>query len=198
MNHQCLLILSFGIILWGCSNTAPPDRTIRICDDSGCSNRPANSASYDPSAAVPNPDPEGRIPALEELARQDPRAAYDLGLRYFRGDGIRKDTYKALQWMRDAAERGNFDAQKAVGRFYLTGLEEMGSDPQEAEKWLQIAADRGDHESLQLLEEAKHAKQSDQLYNRRLNDWRSAFYGYWYSGYSYGYRWRHGRWRYYR
>jgi len=35
--------------------------------------------------------------------------------------------------MRDAAERGDLGAQKAVGRLYPTGLEEMDSDPREAE-----------------------------------------------------------------
>jgi TPR repeat protein len=61
--------------------------------------------------------------------RQDPRAAYDLGLKYFRGDGLRQDSYPALKWMREAAEHGNLKAQKVIGRVYLTGLEEMGPDP---------------------------------------------------------------------
>ena len=129
MNYYRLFAIVLCLLLTDCSNTSPPDGLVRICDDSGCSNRPANSATYNPSAEFPDSDPDGRIAALEELARKDPRAAYDLGLRFFRGDGVRKDTYKALQWMRDAAERGHLEAQKAVGRFYLTGLEEMGSDP---------------------------------------------------------------------
>jgi len=56
--------------------------------------------------------------------------------------------------MRDAAERGDLGAQKAVGRLYPTGLEEMGSDPREAEKSLSIAAGRGDTEAATLLVEA--------------------------------------------
>jgi hypothetical protein len=35
--------------------------------------------------------------------------------------------------MRKAGERGNLQAQKAFGGFYLFGLEEVGSDPQGAE-----------------------------------------------------------------
>jgi TPR repeat protein len=167
---------------------------MRVCDSNGCSNQPTQSASYDPSSAIPDADPEGRIPALEALANNDPRAAYDLGLRFFRGDGVKKDTYRALQWMRNAAERGDLEAQKAVGRFYLTGLEEMGADPREAENWLKIAASRGDYEAKQLLEEATYARQSDDQDNRRLNDWRHAFYGYWNSGYSYRMHWQHGGW----
>ncbi len=167
---------------------------MKICNENGCSYQPTNTETYDSSAEFPDPDPDGRIAALEEIARQDPRAAYDLGLRFFRGDGIRKDTYLALKWMRDAAERGNFDAQKAVGRFYLTGLEEMGSDPKEAERWLSLAAERGDRESAQLLKEATEAKRSDAYYNRRINDWRQAFFGYWNGGYPYLYFWRGRRW----
>ena len=70
----------------------------------------------------------------------------------------------------------------------------LGSDPKEAEHWLTIAAQRGDKESKQLLEEATLARKSDDKYNRRLNDWRRAFYGYWYSGYHYRLYWRGGRW----
>ncbi|AGK49142.1 putative sel1-like repeat protein [Burkholderia thailandensis MSMB121] len=50
-----------------------------------------------------------RIAALKERAKTEPKAVYDLGLRYFRGDGVRQDSYQAL------------------GVFYLFGLEEMGA-----------------------------------------------------------------------
>ena len=45
-------------------------------------------------------------------------------------------------------------AQLAVGRFYLMGLEEIGSDPAEAEKWLSTAAGRGNKEAKQLRTQA--------------------------------------------
>ena len=54
--------------------------------------------------------------ALEAMAAKDPRAAYDLGLRFFRGDGVKKDSYLAIKWMRDAGERGDFKAAQALGR----------------------------------------------------------------------------------
>ena len=112
--------------------------TVRICDSSGCSDRPRDSASFQPEAT--DPVAEQRLLQLTEVARDDPRAAYDLGLRYFRGDGVRQDSYQALKWMRDAGERGVVPAQLALGRFYLMGLEEMGPDPAEAETWLSMAA----------------------------------------------------------
>lgn len=184
-------------LLSACAQTGPKNEMVRICDSTGCSDRPADSATYDTSEAVPDEDPDGRIAALEAQAKEDPRAAYDLGLRFFRGDGVRQDSYRALQWMRDAAERGDLEAQKAVGRFYLTGLEEMGSDPREAEKWLTIAAGRGDKEAEKLLAEATQARKSDDAWYKWSNRWRPYFYRHWYHAYPYRSYWRYGRWYYY-
>ena len=184
-------------LLTSCATAPAPDKnTVRLCDSSGCEEVDKNTARFDPSSTVPDADPEGRIPALEEMAREDARAAHDLALRYFRGDGIRQNSYKALQWMRDAAERGDLGAQKAVGRLYLTGLEEMGSDPREAEKWLTIAAGRGDEEAAQLLVEATEARQNEDAAYELRTRWRPVFYNSWYSGYRYYWRWRNGGWVY--
>lgn len=139
-------------------------------------------------------DTDGRIAALEKAAQRDPRAAYDLGLRYFRGDGVGQDSYKALTWMREAAEKGNLNAQKALGRAYLTGLEEMGSDPSEAQKWLAIAASRGDKESAKLLKEANAAKKSEEEYWRLQQEWRVVIYTEWHQDYPYYSHWRGSRW----
>ncbi|GAA0815886.1 hypothetical protein GCM10009079_15100 [Ralstonia mannitolilytica] len=150
--------------------------------------------SFDAKDEVPE-DP--RIAALKDAAKREPKAAYDLGLRYFRGDGVRQDSYQALNWMREAAERGNLQAQKALGAFYLFGLEEMGSDPREAEKWLSIAVSRGDKESKKLLEEARAARKSDEDDFKWRSQWRNTYYGYWYSGYPYLGVWRQTTWYWY-
>lgn len=193
---KSIIILSIGLLA-GCASTPPPaSNTIRLCDDSGCEEVDKSTARFDPSSTVPDADPQGMIPALEEMARKDPRAAHDLALRFFRGDGVRQNSYKALQWMRDAAERGDLGAQKAVGRLYLTGLEEMGSDPREAHKWLTIAAGRGDAEAAELLKEATAARENaDAAYKLRTR-WQPVFYNSWYSGYRYYWRWRNGGWVY--
>ena len=70
------------------SGAAFAQDTVRICDYTGCSDRPRNSSTLE-----------------AELAAQ------------------------------------------ALGRFYLVGLEEMGADPGEAERWLMMAADKGDKEA---------------------------------------------------
>ncbi|BFM06635.1 tetratricopeptide repeat protein [Halioxenophilus aromaticivorans] len=167
---------------------------MRICDDSGCSERSTQETNteYKPVEAKSE-----EMIALEKLAAKEPKAAYDLALRLFRGDGVKQDSYESLQWMRKAAERGSLDAQKALGRLYLTGLEEMGSDPAEAEKWLMIAAGRGDKESEELLAEASAAKKNEQNYYQWRTRWRNVFYGYWYRGYRYLGYWRSGYWYYY-
>ena len=152
---------------------------------------PAESSKIEqPRHVIPPTELKTSLADLEQIAKQDPRAAYDLGLRYFRGDGVRQDSYQALQWMRDAAERGDIGAQKAVGRLYMTGLEEMGADFQEAEKWLTIAAGRGDKEATELLLEAADARKNESEY--RISTYRN-----WQSRYRYRLYWRAGSWNYF-
>ncbi|MEL6766087.1 MAG: tetratricopeptide repeat protein [Pseudomonadota bacterium] len=172
--------------------TTQPE-TIRICDASGCFDAPSDYASYDPSQAVPDDDPNGLLPFLIPEAEADPRAAHDLALRYMRGDGIRRQPFQAIRWMRNAAERGNVDAQAALGKLYLSGLEETGPDYQEAVNWLELAAGNGDRESRQLLAEARELRDSDPA---RLA-WQDRYtYPYWYRTRYYG-TWRSGRYYYY-
>lgn len=192
-----LLVLPL-LYVAGCAyqEPPPPKQTITVCDPGGCAERPKNYASFDPSAMTPEEQAEDqKIKALEQAAATDPRAAYDLALRFFRGDGVRQDTYKSIKWMRDAAEKGEFKAQKALGRLYLTGMQEMGSDPGEAQKWLSIAASRGDREAKKLLAEANALHWTEQQRYEWANRWRATFYNGWYSGYPYYWQWRGNQWR---
>jgi uncharacterized protein len=187
-----LLLVSISV----CAQTSSTGgATVRICDDKGCSDRPRNAATFDPSAGG-DTEAERRIQSLEAIAAKDPRAAYDLGLRFFRGDGVKQDSYQALKWMRDAGERGDVRAQLAVGRFYLMGLEEMGSDPAEAEKWLSMAAGRGNKEAGKLLAEAQAAKKTERDYYAWRQANRNVWHGWWYSGYPYYSYWGPGGWYY--
>ncbi|UXU89661.1 tetratricopeptide repeat protein [Burkholderia sp. S-53] len=194
--YRRLLAPGLLLLLAACAqDPSVTSNTVRICDDTGCSYRPKDQVSYQKKDdAEDREDP--RIVALKQAAKAQPKAAYDLGLRYFRGDGVRQDSYQALKWMRDAAERGNLQAQKALGGFYLFGLEEMGSDPREADKWLSIAASRGDKESKKLLELARKAKKEDEEDWKWRTQWRDVYYGYWYSGYPYYGVWNQTYWYY--
>lgn len=187
-----LLILLSSAVL---AQTQSP--TVRICDDRGCEERPRDAVTFNPNAPGDSAA-EQQAAKLIALAEKDPRAAYDLGLRYFRGDGVRQDSYQALKWMRDAAERGYLKAQTAVGRLYLMGLEEMGNDPSEAEKWLSIAAGRGDKEAKTLLAQATKAKQNEVAYRRWVDSQKAIWNSYWMDRYQYEWQWRNGGWYEYR
>jgi len=177
-----------------CAHQEPQKEAIRVCDANGCADRPHDYASFQPKTDEAG---DRQMAALEALAEQDPRAAYDLALRFFRGDGVRQDTYQSIKWMRTAAEKGILPAQMALGRVYLTGLQEMGSDPGEAEKWLSITVNRGDTEAGALLQQATMARQSQQAQYKINNQWRSTFYNNWNSGYRYQWYWQNGGWRLY-
>ena len=193
MKHLFLLqmLLSTAVL------AQAPSPTVRICDENGCSERPRDAVTFNPNAPGDSAA-EQQAAKLIALAEKDPRAAYDLGLRYFRGDGVRQDSYQALKWMRDAAERGYLKAQTAVGRLYLMGLEEMGNDPSEAEKWLSIAAGRGDKEAKTLLAQATKAKQNEVAYRRWVDSQKAIWNSYWMDRYQYEWQWRNGGWYEYR
>jgi len=70
----------------------------------------------------------------------------------------------------------------------------MGPDPAEAERWLSMAAERGDQASARLLQEARKAKQDEQtLYQWREAN-RKAWHGGWYGGYAYYWAWGPAGW----
>ncbi|MFN3495904.1 MAG: tetratricopeptide repeat protein [Hydrogenophaga sp.] len=171
--------------------TTPRQETVRICDASGCSDRARNSATFVGTPA--DPEAERRLQDLTRLADNNPRAAYDLGLRLLRGDGVGRNTYQAMQWMRKAGDAGHTEAQFALGRLYLMGFEEMGSDPQEAESWLTRAAANGHKGAAELLPDAQAAKKDEQrLY--RIREAHRTSWGLWYRTYPYYWVWGPSGW----
>lgn len=171
----------------------PAPGMVRICDDSGCSNRPVSSATFDTPANAPSA-PSPQLQRLMDLAEKNPKAAYDLGLRYFRGDGVGRDSYEALKWMRSAGDRGVREAQLALGKLYLSGLEEMGADPAEAESWLGKAAAAGSAEAAQLLPQARRAKNGDQQDYAQRQKQSKTWYILWHRTAPYYWYWRGNTW----
>lgn len=186
MRWVVLVLVFFGA--FGCAES-PPKNTVTVCSGNNCVVQDKSVTTYDAAAAMGDPSPEeqARIDALEEVAREKPSAAYDLALRYFRGDGVPQNSYKALEWMRTSAEGGDVKAQAALGRLYSSGLEEMGSDLREAEKWLSMAAANGDSESRELLGPVQEALADERLYDQWAEKWRYRTSFYWSRGW--GYRW---------
>jgi len=91
---------------------APASPTVRLCEGNNCSELPRNVATF--RGEPVNPEAERRLAALVQKAEADPRAAYDLGLRYLRGDGVERNSYQAIEWMRKAGDAGNGQAQFAL------------------------------------------------------------------------------------
>ena len=80
---------------------------------------------------------------LEFLANGgEPRAQYDLGLMYDRGDGVPQNDAKARYWYERAAEQGEPRAQYNLGLMYLNG-QGMSEDPVMAYYWISLSANRG-------------------------------------------------------
>lgn len=131
--------------------------------------------------------------ALAEVAERNPNAAYDLGLRLMRGDGIERNSYQAIEWLRKAGENGHLQAQLALGRIYLMGLEEMGPDPAQAESWLSLAAAKGSKEARDLLPQAQAAKKDEQSLYRVREAYRTSW-SVWYSSAPYYWVWGTSGW----
>jgi TPR repeat protein len=168
----------FVVALAGCE-TAPQKGAVRLCGDGGCVAAPKSAATVFPAVAAPQADPDGALVALEAMAETDPAAAYDLGMRLFRGDGFPRDSYGAIAWMRAAAEAGDVRAATALGRVYLTGLDETGRDLREARAWLGVAAGRGDREAAALLKEAEATPVDAERWRARAPYWSERTVWWW-------------------
>jgi TPR repeat protein len=82
---------------------------------------------------------EGNIEAMEAI-----------GTMYSKGQGVEKNTTKALSYLLKAAELGSAKAHNALAYLYLAG-DGVPKDTQEAVQHFQIAANKGDVESQSSL-----------------------------------------------
>jgi TPR repeat protein len=78
-------------------------------------------------------------------------AQRDLGALFATGNWTGpRDSVRAVEWYRHAAERGHADAQYNLGFMYLLG-EGVQADPDEGLRWLRTSAEQGDEQSVRLL-----------------------------------------------
>jgi murein DD-endopeptidase MepM/ murein hydrolase activator NlpD len=76
----------------------------------------------------------------QPLAEQgDARAAYQMGVLHYRGEGVRQDYRAAAKWFQKAAERGDPDAQYNLGLLYANGVG-VTQSLERAGMWLALAA----------------------------------------------------------
>jgi TPR repeat protein len=53
--------------------------------------------------------------------QMNPDEQFNLGLKYYRGEGVSQDHQEAAKWFRMAAEQGNANAQYSLGWAYQYG-----------------------------------------------------------------------------
>lgn len=93
-------------------------------------------------------DYSATVKRLRYLAEEgEPRAQFDLGLMYDKGQGVRQDDQEALRWYRMAAEQGEPRAQYNLGLMYANG-QGVAQDYVEAFFWINLAAAQGDKQAL--------------------------------------------------
>ncbi len=79
----------------------------------------------------------------KDLAEQgNVDAQYNLGLMYYKGEGVLQDYKEAEKWFRMAAKQGDPIAQSELASMYAKG-EGVPQDYSEAEKWFLKAAEQG-------------------------------------------------------
>lgn len=81
----------------------------------------------------------------------EPKAQLELAHMYAKGEGgVEQDFAEAAKWYRLVAEKGNAEAQNALGELYGNG-DGVPEDPAEALKWIRLAANQGYAEALHNL-----------------------------------------------
>lgn len=67
---------------------------------------------------------------------------YNLGVIYFKGEGVKADRLQGLEYFKKAAEQGHMNAQFLMGTMYDKG-EDVMQDRAVAAKWYRKAAEQG-------------------------------------------------------
>ena len=83
------------------------------------------------------------LPVYRAAMGDDINAQFELGLLYMRGEAVRKDFTRGVEWIRRAAEQEHVGAQLQLAEMNLRGVE-LQQNSVEAFKWYMRAAKHGD------------------------------------------------------
>lgn len=81
---------------------------------------------------------------MDAAQQGDVAAQYNLGMRYFKGDGVTQDYKSAAMWLRKASDAGDMDAQASLGTMFQKGTG-VAQDDHEAFRLYIQAAQQGSH-----------------------------------------------------
>ena len=93
---------------------------------------------------------EGQVLPLDFTLQDDSETLYNIGLRYYNGDGVAQDYAKAIECFRQAAEQGYAAAQNSLGDCYYDG-QGVTQDYAQAVSWYRKAAEQGDADAQNNL-----------------------------------------------
>ncbi len=86
----------------------------------------------------------------DNVEPNDPNAMFDLAIRYYNGDGVKKNYAETFKWFRKAAYKGDTDAMYNLAVCYDDGIG-VEKNHAEAVRWWQRAADRGCADAMYKL-----------------------------------------------
>ena len=115
----------------------------------GCDNAPPGTHPQSPTTETSAKQLADLIRSAEGGDGQGPwvtQAQFELGGRYYRGEGVPTDMTQAAKWWQEAAELGHAGAQYNLGYMYYRGHflgEHFVGDAAEAIRWWQKAAAQG-------------------------------------------------------
>ncbi|HPN84199.1 MAG TPA: tetratricopeptide repeat protein [Victivallales bacterium] len=81
----------------------------------------------------------------------DARSQFNLGVIYKNSDGFPKDIPASVFWFRKAAEQGDERAQIEMVKFFLDGENRDLVSKEEADKYLKLAADKGNKDAINIM-----------------------------------------------
>jgi TPR repeat protein len=91
--------------------------------------------------SLPSVAANGDQPSVTEPTDADEQ--FELGRKYFRGQGVQEDYAQAALWLRKAADQGHAVAQQAVGTLFEKG-QGVEQDYAQADYWYRKAASQND------------------------------------------------------
>lgn len=121
----------------------------------GASRSPVDAGAYHNLAVSmlsrENPDYDEAAKWFRKAAEMgDPQSQLVLGLLYWTGRGVPRDSDVAVGWFQKSAEGGEPQAMRNLGMAYARGLG-VERNPQQALQWIRRAAEAGDAEAQAAL-----------------------------------------------
>lgn len=112
--------------------------------------------------------------AAERMSGDDAEHLFEMGERYENISGDTHDFVKAFECYMKSANMGYSDAETKVGFYYIKGRGAVQKNDEEAMRWLQLAADKGNTKAMAFIGDVYNPSSTgfDTSYGK---NWNKAF-----------------------